>query len=421
MQDENNKPIINKVEETELILFSDENYGRSSSIKKEPEPEVKPVINASTTRKVGGVTPQKKRKSGLFSRQKPKKDTDTAEETEESTEERLNEDINTAPDDDAASFEDPAPVPDYTHIAEQQEPENMPAYENTVPVERTKNTAVFNLPNEEFSPDPEPVKPKKAAAKRGRSMNKYLIPLAAALALIAIVMGISMLFSKMNKHDNATASTTNEPVAETALPVIEKTPIPAPTPTTDVETAKPEETAEPTETMAPDNTPEPTPTPVPTSTPDPTPTPAATPEPTQTPAATATPQETPKPTATPAPTPTVYQIGEGPQGTAGRIYFQNGTSMTANWGGANGGIGVTRTDGLMTLMTGAPSYTPAVGHTLTWCDEYGYAYTYQCTSIYTTYVQDNTVYVSDGNQLNWATYGNMAIYSNGVVSYWNII
>ena len=82
---------------------------------------------------------------------------------------------------------------------------------------------------------------------------------------------------------------------------------------------------------------------------------------------------------------------------------------------------ISRTEGLMGVLSGNADYTPKVGDTMNLYDEYHYSYTYQCTSVYNTSVYDGVVYLSDGCPLMWANYGNMAIYSNGVVSFWNIL
>ena len=435
MQDENNIKHINKVEETETILFSDENYSRSKPKPAQAElvQEEKQAINAASVRKIETAVPPKKQKPGFLSgRKKHKTQKENIDTVETDTDEITADNISATekvsvegvkPDQELADAEYTAPASDDVI----QEPLNAA-------VRKVEPEEVFTT---SFADQQEGIEEKvnKTSKKRSVSLNKILIPVAAVLALLAIVLAANMLLSNKKGNDDATAAVTPEPTVqtETALPVIEKTAEPTPSEKTEpVETADSEKSeGVPTESTVssaePSATPEATPSPTPTATPTPTPAPTETPAPkpsatpTAKPEPTATPSASPAATATPVPTPTVYQVGEGPQGSAGRIYFSNGASTPANWGGANGGLGITRTEGLMTLMTGNPNFTPSVGQTLTWYDEYGYAYTYQCTSIYSTYVQDGIIYISDGNPLNWANYGNMAINSNGTVSYWNII
>ena len=217
----------------------------------------------------------------------------------------------------------------------------------------------------------------------------------AVLALLAgAIFGISKLFSRGNN-----TSRSEEPVV-----VITPAPTTAPT-------AKPEETILPVEeTAVPEESAEPE-------------------EPKETtPSSEETTDDEDKDSEEdseeqeePAPDP-VYAVGDGPMGTAGRIYFADGSSNAVDWSGSGAGNSVTayHTDAMTTVISGT-SYTPVVGKTLAMADEYGYSYVYQCASIYSTYIQDGIVYLSDGTALNNAAYGNMALNSNGTVSFWNIV
>lgn len=116
-----------------------------------------------------------------------------------------------------------------------------------------------------------------------------------------------------------------------------------------------------------------------------------------------------------------YALGEGPMGTAGRVYFADGSSEAVNWSGTSvDGAIAAHTDVLTTIISGV-NYIPVIGKTMAMVDEYGYSYVYQCVSIYNTYTSNGKIYLSDGVVLDEASYGNMAINSNGTVSFWNIV
>lgn len=110
-----------------------------------------------------------------------------------------------------------------------------------------------------------------------------------------------------------------------------------------------------------------------------------------------------------------YEIGEGPKGSAGRVYFGDGSSYAMDWNGySNGSPAVARrTDSMMTVISGSGSHSSKVGDTLYITDEYGYTYQYQCVSVGNGMPADGTLESSSG--------GNLAIEENGGISYWNII
>ena len=260
---------------------------------------------------------------------------------------------------------------------------------------------------------------------------KIILGILGVILLAVLVGGGLMLFGGKNSQKpkptadpvlavdptpEPSQNTVSTPVAQTQEPTPEVTATPEPTPE-----STPTPSVEPTPVPTPEPTPEPSPEPTPTPKHTPAPEPTATPAPTAKPEATATPEPTATPAPTPAPTPASYAVGEGPQGSGGRVYFPNGTSVPVNWWSGDGGMTISRTEGLMGVLSGNANYTPKVGDTMNLYDEYHYSYTYQCTSVYNTSVYDGVVYLSDGCPLMWANYGNMAIYSNGVVSFWNIL
>ena len=110
-----------------------------------------------------------------------------------------------------------------------------------------------------------------------------------------------------------------------------------------------------------------------------------------------------------------YEIGEGPKGSAGRVYFGDGSSYAMDWNGySNGSPAVARrTESMMTVISGSGSHSSKVGDTLYITDEYGYTYQYQCVSVGNGMPADGTLESSSG--------GNLAIEENGGISYWNII
>lgn len=130
-------------------------------------------------------------------------------------------------------------------------------------------------------------------------------------------------------------------------------------------------------------------------------------------------------TATPeaSATPIVYQEGDGPQGSAGRIYNANGTSFAVNYSGKESKQGTTiyKNDESMMIIPDA-GYSYSIGSTLSWVDEYGYAYDYQCTQVYSVHKDSvSGVYkLSDGTAIDDATYGALAIINNGQVAFFEI-
>lgn len=274
--------------------------------------------------------------------------------------------------------------------ADSSEPENEPVEEeHAEPIERSGGAI-------DFSDDEDDSVEDRAS---GKKLNSLAI--IGALAVLALLIGLVFGAIKFlsGGRNNSNGDTGTDKVAETT---VEPTALP-------VETAVPAE-----ETAKPESTVDTTPKPEATETLD-----------EEKPEATADSEtddeekdeEEKKEDEEPQ-----YALGEGPQGTAGRVYFADGSSAAVDWQGSGAGNSVTayHTDALTTVITGT-KYEPVVGKTMAMSDEYGYAYTYQCTSIYSTYIQDGVVYLSDGTPLNQANYGNLAINSNGTVSFWNIV
>lgn len=227
---------------------------------------------------------------------------------------------------------------------------------------------------EEFKEDEYDDKPHKT--------NIVLPVLILALGIAIIAMGWNILTA--NKKDSEVD------VQPTEAPIVEV--VETPTPTPSVETTKePEATVSPTEEA--DKGGE----------------------------ATATPEASAESTDEPI----IYKEGDGPQGSAGRIYNADGTSYAVNYHGDKASVqGKTtyRTTENMLIVPDA-DYSYSVGSTLTWVDEYGYAYDYQCTQMYKVHKDSNNgIYkLSDGTEIDNANYGSIAIISNGNVAFFEII
>ena len=464
MLDENSvRPVINKVEENESILFSDENYtgSKTGNVSAEPEPETPQVINASTVRKIESSNSHRRHKSGIRSHRKAQIDIEnkdaepvSAIESEKPAIEEIvsaEEQLENSIEEYVSEVEKPEVESEFNDdlndlinaVASDIETGNIArendtfgAFDETVIEPETVYETYMLMNGSEPAAELSQRAAKHNNARKKNNLSKILISLAVALVLIEIPLSIHMIRSR--KQNNDTAAVSPEPAVETALPSIEKTPEPDESKTESDVNPEIEETEEPNETsqeqeeaieendvaeeldesienneITSDQSDDSEPKTAETKETDE----KTSDKPNSESTTNADEEETPVTT----PAVVTYQVGDGPQGTAGRVYFPNGTSASADWGGNSTGLNVSRTDGFMTLISGNVNYTPSVGQTIAWYDEYGYAYTYQCTSVYTTYVQDGVVYLSDGNQLDWANYGNMAIYSNGVVSYWNII
>ena len=109
-----------------------------------------------------------------------------------------------------------------------------------------------------------------------------------------------------------------------------------------------------------------------------------------------------------------YDIGEGPKGSAGRVYFSDGTSYALDWNGySNSSPLVARhTESMMTVISGNSSHNSNIGDKMYITDEYGYTYEYQCISTGNNLPADGT--------LENTSAGNIAIEEDGGISYWNI-
>lgn len=117
-----------------------------------------------------------------------------------------------------------------------------------------------------------------------------------------------------------------------------------------------------------------------------------------------------------------YSVGAGPQGSAGRIYMNDGKSVAVNYENdvKTTGAKMYRTASLVDVIYGdfANNYDP--GATLTLADENGYTYEYKCASRYGTYTDGGVTYLTDGTAIDDAAYGHLALVSNDSVTFWNI-